>query len=154
MRKPLSQPVPRRRFLIGAGATLAGAALACGGERGGAPTPEPPSTLAPTSPPTLAPTPASTPAATSVPTLAPALAPIAPPEQAADMVLVNGKVITIDAAGTIAQGVAIKDGLIHAVGANDDLAALVGELTQVVDLRGRAVTPGLICRALCMTWMM
>ena len=32
---------------------------------------------------------------------------------AADMILVNGKVITVDATDTIAQAVAIKDGLIH-----------------------------------------
>jgi predicted amidohydrolase YtcJ len=120
MKKLPSHQVTRRRFLIGAGATLAGATLACGREGGGV-------SIAPTSVPTLAP-----------------IVPTAPPEQAADLVLLNGKVITVDAADTIAQAVAVKDGLIQAVGSNDDIAASVGEATQVSDLVGKAVTPGLI----------
>jgi predicted amidohydrolase YtcJ len=59
-------------------------------------------------------------------------------------VLLNGKMITVDAADSIAQAVAIKDGLIQVVGVEGDVAASIGEETQVVDLGGRAVTPGLI----------
>ncbi|MBL7063266.1 MAG: amidohydrolase family protein [Anaerolineae bacterium] len=72
------------------------------------------------------------------------ITPTAPPEQAADLVLLNGKVITVDPADTIAQAVAVKDGLIRAVGISDDVASLIGEATQVVDLGGKPVTPGLI----------
>jgi predicted amidohydrolase YtcJ len=69
---------------------------------------------------------------------------VAPPEQAVDTVLVNGKVITVDAADTIAQAVAVKDGLIQAVGSDEAIRALVGEETKVIDLGGKAMTPGLI----------
>lgn len=60
------------------------------------------------------------------------------------VVLLNGKIITVDAADTIAQAAAIRDGLIQAVGKNDAVAALAGEATQAIHLAGRAVTPGLI----------
>jgi predicted amidohydrolase YtcJ len=58
--------------------------------------------------------------------------------------MLNGKVITVDTNSTIAQAVAVRDGLIQAVGADGEISPLVGEATQVIDLGGRAVTPGLI----------
>jgi len=67
-----------------------------------------------------------------------------PPGQVADMVLLNGKVITVDAANTIAQAVAVKDGRIQAVGADAAIRALAGPQTQTIDLGGKTVTPGLI----------
>jgi len=136
----------RRDFLKKAGlaaGVLAGSALACGrGEEltGLTPTsPAAPLTAGPeaTSAPTVGPE------ATSAPTAVP-VAPVAPLEQAADTVLVNGKVITVDAADTIAQAVAVKDGLIQAVGSDEAIRALVGEETKVIDLGGKAMTPGLI----------
>jgi predicted amidohydrolase YtcJ len=123
--------ITRRQFLVGAGAALTGAALACGREQD-AVTTVPASTSAPT---------ATTPAATRTPI---PIVPTAPPEQAADLVLLNGKIITVDPSDTVAQAVALKDGLIQAVGTDGDIAASIGEATQVVDLGGRAVTPGLI----------
>jgi predicted amidohydrolase YtcJ len=126
-----SHRITRRQFLVGAGAALAGAALACGREQA-ATTTMPVSTSTPT---------AATPVAT--PTSAP-IVPTAPPEQAADFVLLNGRIITVDPADTISQAVAVKDGLIQAVGTDDEIAASIGEATQVSDLGGRAVTPGLI----------
>lgn len=62
----------------------------------------------------------------------------------ADLVLVNGKVITVDGNDTIAQAVAISGGRIVAVGTTADIKARAGAATQVIDLGGRAVTPGLI----------
>ena len=62
----------------------------------------------------------------------------------ADLVLVNGTVLTVDATDSVAQAVAIAGGKIVAVGANDAIRARVGPSTQVVDLRGRTATPGLI----------
>src|SRR6516164_6035161 len=41
--------------------------------------------------------------------------------QAADTVLVNGKIITLDGAATVAQGLAIRDGMVLAVGSNDEM---------------------------------
>ena len=63
---------------------------------------------------------------------------------AADLVLVNGRVLTVDATDSVAQAIAIADGKIVAVGTNDHIRSRVGSRTQVIDLRGRATTPGLI----------
>ena len=62
----------------------------------------------------------------------------------ADLVLVNGKVITVDPQDRVAQGVAVRAGRIVAVGADAEVRALVGPGTRIVDLRGRTATPGLI----------
>ena len=62
----------------------------------------------------------------------------------ADAVLVNGTVLTVDANDSVAQAVAIAGGKIVAVGTNDAIRARVGPSTQVIDLRGRTATPGLI----------
>jgi len=63
---------------------------------------------------------------------------------APDLVLSNGKIITVDERFTIAQAVAIKGNRIVAVGSNQELARLAGPNTRKIDLMGRAVTPGLI----------
>jgi len=62
----------------------------------------------------------------------------------ADRVLINGTVLTVDANDSVAQAIAIKDGRIAAVGTNDAIKARIGPSTEVIDLRGRTVTPGLI----------
>src|SRR5262245_26465537 len=63
---------------------------------------------------------------------------------AADLVLNNGKVVTIDANDSVAQAVAIAGGRIVAVGSNDLIKLRNGPSTQVIDLAGRTATPGLI----------
>ena len=63
---------------------------------------------------------------------------------AADLVLVNGKILTVDANDSVAEGVAISGGKISAVGSNADIKARVGKNTKVIDLHGRTATPGLI----------
>ena len=68
----------------------------------------------------------------------------APAETAADLLLVNGKIITMDASDSVAQAVAIRGGKILAVGSSDDIRKLAGNGTRVVDLHGLTVTPGLI----------
>jgi predicted amidohydrolase YtcJ len=60
------------------------------------------------------------------------------------LVLLNGKVITVDPVDTIARAVAIRGGRIQAVGSDEAIRALAGPGTQAIDLAGRAVTPGLI----------
>jgi len=62
----------------------------------------------------------------------------------ADIILVNGKIVTVDDRFTIAQAVAIKGQRIVAVGRNDDIRKRAGDGTRVIDLRGRTVIPGLI----------
>jgi len=65
-------------------------------------------------------------------------------QAAADMVLTNGKIITVDSKFSIMQAVAIKGERILAVGTNQEIARLAGSATRRIDLRGRAVVPGLI----------
>jgi predicted amidohydrolase YtcJ len=61
-----------------------------------------------------------------------------------DYVFLNGKVLTVDEDFSIVEAVAVTGNAISAVGSNDDLAGLAGENTQVIDLDGRTMTPGLI----------
>jgi len=68
----------------------------------------------------------------------------APGARPADLVLTNGKILTVDSRDSIAQAVAIGNRTITAVGSAADVRAFVGPQTRVIDLRGRAVTPGLI----------
>jgi predicted amidohydrolase YtcJ len=64
------------------------------------------------------------------------------PTVAADLVFVNGKVWTVDAAKPEAQAVAVWRGRILKVGTDDEVKQLVGPKTKVVDLSGRRVVPG------------
>jgi len=72
------------------------------------------------------------------------VAPAAPPEPAADWVLTNGKILTVDEDFSIVQAMAIADGRIMATGTNEEIAALAGEGTRRTDLSGQTVVPGLI----------
>jgi predicted amidohydrolase YtcJ len=63
---------------------------------------------------------------------------------AADLVLVNGKIITVDAKDSVAQAVAVRDGKIVAVGSTASIRAQAAKNVHVFDLHGRTVTPGLI----------
>ena len=62
----------------------------------------------------------------------------------ADLVLTDGKILTVDARDSVAQAVAIAGGRIIAVGTNESIRARTGPGTRVIDLRGRTVTPGLM----------
>ena len=61
----------------------------------------------------------------------------------ADIVLRNGKVITIDAASRVVEAIAIHGDRIVAVGRNEAMAAHTGPATCVIDLKGKAVIPGI-----------
>src|SRR5688572_30807582 len=61
-----------------------------------------------------------------------------------DLILVNGKVVTVDERFTIAQALAVKSGRIVAVGSTANVRKLAGPDTKVIDARGRTVIPGLI----------
>jgi len=63
---------------------------------------------------------------------------------AADLVLVNGNVITVDLEDSVCEAVAVKEGKIWCVGSNDEIKKLIGEQTHAIDLRGRTLTPGMI----------
>ncbi len=96
---------------------------------------------------TATPIPASPPPTatlTRVPAVPPTHAPTLAPGTVADTILFNGNVITMDARDTIAQAVAIKDGLILRTGTTDAIRALAGPNTKTINLQGKTVTPGLI----------
>lgn len=62
----------------------------------------------------------------------------------ADLVVVNGQVLTVDAAFSRASAVALRHGVIAAVGTDAEIRRLVGPQTRVIDAKGRSVIPGLI----------
>lgn len=62
----------------------------------------------------------------------------------ADQVFINGIVYTVDEANPKVEAVAVKDGLILAVGTTAEIQAYVGGSTEVIDLQGKTMTPGII----------
>ena len=60
----------------------------------------------------------------------------------ADAIYTNGKIYTVNEAQPWAEAVAIKDGKFITVGSADQVAALAGDNTEVVDLGGAFVMPG------------
>lgn len=65
-------------------------------------------------------------------------------QPAADIVLLNGKIITVDDHFSIAQAIAIRGDRFVAVGTNEQITRLAGPSTRRIDLKGRSVTPGFI----------
>ncbi|MDP9495714.1 MAG: amidohydrolase, partial [Actinomycetota bacterium] len=60
----------------------------------------------------------------------------------ADLVFLNGPIFISDADRSVARAVAVTDGRILAVGAEDEVSEHIGAQTEVVDLAGRLLTPG------------
>lgn len=61
----------------------------------------------------------------------------------ADLIITNGRVLTMDEANPTAEAVAIAAGRILAVGSRATIEALRGPATQIFDARGRTVMPGI-----------
>jgi predicted amidohydrolase YtcJ len=61
-----------------------------------------------------------------------------------DLVLINGKVLTLDARSTVTEAVAVRDGKILATGSSASIKSLAGAATRVLDVSGKTVVPGLI----------
>lgn len=76
--------------------------------------------------------------------LALALAALYAQQPSADIILNNGKIITVDDRFSVAQAVAVRGDRIVAVGTNQEIAKFAGPGTRRIDLRGKAVIPGLI----------
>jgi predicted amidohydrolase YtcJ len=74
--------------------------------------------------------------------LAPSLA-FAQSEKA-DLILIHGQVLSVDAHDSVAQAIAIRRGVILKVGSDNDVRALAAPNAQVIDLKGNTATPGLI----------
>jgi predicted amidohydrolase YtcJ len=64
--------------------------------------------------------------------------------QTPDVILVNGKILTVDSKFSIREALSIQDGRILSVGTTSDIRKTAGPRTQVIDLQGRTVIPGLI----------
>jgi predicted amidohydrolase YtcJ len=64
--------------------------------------------------------------------------------QPADLVLRNGKIVTMESAQPQVQALAARGGKIAALGTNQQMRAYMGPSTQVIDLGGRLAIPGFI----------
>jgi predicted amidohydrolase YtcJ len=62
----------------------------------------------------------------------------------ADLVLRNGKLVTVDDARPEARALAARGGVIVAVGSDQEVAPFIGPATRVIDLAGALAVPGLI----------
>ncbi|MFP6816250.1 MAG: amidohydrolase family protein, partial [Pseudomonadales bacterium] len=62
----------------------------------------------------------------------------------ANLVLLNGKIVTMDAAGATVEALAAGGDRILAVGSNSEIERLSGKNTRTIDLEGRVVLPGFI----------
>jgi len=67
-----------------------------------------------------------------------------PDELFADLVLTNGRIVTVDKDDAIAEAVACKGEKIIKVGTNEEIEAYTGKHTKVIDLGGKLVTPGFV----------
>ncbi|MGM0669775.1 MAG: amidohydrolase [Gemmatimonadota bacterium] len=67
-----------------------------------------------------------------------------PRDQAADLILTNGKIVTVDSRLPQAEAVAIQGHTILAVGTSAEMDLYRGPRTRVVDLEGRLAVPGFI----------
>jgi len=68
----------------------------------------------------------------------------APSEDPADLVLMNGRIVTMDPANPVVEAVAARGQKLVAVGSNAAAEGLIGPGTEVIDLDGALAVPGLI----------
>lgn len=67
-----------------------------------------------------------------------------------DTIYINGKIITFDNTavnndpGRIAEALAVRDGIIIAIGSTKEISALRGEKTKVIDLQGKTMMPAFV----------
>lgn len=61
-----------------------------------------------------------------------------------DKIFINGSIYTVDPSNPEVEAVAVKDGMITAVGTKADIELLKGSQTEVIDLNGQTMTPGFI----------
>lgn len=66
------------------------------------------------------------------------------PSGPADLILRNGNILTVSANDSIAEAVSISKGIIQKVGTDSDVSSFISPGTQIMDLKGKTVTPGII----------
>jgi predicted amidohydrolase YtcJ len=64
--------------------------------------------------------------------------------QTPDLILIHGKILTVDAKDSVVEAVAIANGKIVALGSTAEIQRRAGPATRIVDLHGLTATPGLI----------
>ena len=64
--------------------------------------------------------------------------------QSADIALVNGKILTVDADFSVQQAVAVQGERVLSIGGNSQIKQLIDPSTKVIDLQGKTLIPGLI----------
>jgi predicted amidohydrolase YtcJ len=62
---------------------------------------------------------------------------------APDLVILRGKIVTVNKDFSIVEAVAVKDGRILAVGKNSSIRPLAGAQTRILDLQGKTMLPGI-----------
>ena len=62
----------------------------------------------------------------------------------ANLVFINGEVITSDRQNSIVESIAVKDNRIIGLGSNLEMNKFIGEKTEVIDLAGKSLLPGFI----------
>lgn len=62
----------------------------------------------------------------------------------ADSIYFNGSIYTVDTSNPQVEAVAVKGGMIMAVGSKSEIMKLQGDETEMVDLKGQTMTPGFI----------
>jgi predicted amidohydrolase YtcJ len=65
-------------------------------------------------------------------------------ELAPDLIITNGKVVTVDNEDSVAESIAVKNGWIIKVGSEDEIKSLAGPQTKVMDLKEKTILPGFI----------
>ena len=76
--------------------------------------------------------------------LAIGLTPAGKKVQPADLVLVNGKIVTMDESKPVAEALAIGQSRILAVGSDKEIKSYISDSTQTIDLDGKLAIPGFI----------
>lgn len=66
------------------------------------------------------------------------------PAPPAHQVFINGDVFTMDADNRIVEALSVREDRIEAVGSTEEIMALAGDETEVIDLRGRTLLPGFV----------
>jgi hypothetical protein len=62
----------------------------------------------------------------------------------ADLIVYNGKVVTVDSQSSVCRAMAVKGNRILRVGSNEEVLQLKGDRTKVINLNGKMVMPGFI----------
>jgi len=62
----------------------------------------------------------------------------------ADLVVQNGKIVTMDDSLPEVTAVAVRNGIVAAIGTDEELSSFIGPDTEVIDLQGKLAVPGFI----------